>query len=77
MQALTGGSISIPTLDGRTLQIYITDIVFPGYEKRVVGEGMPLVDEPNKFGDLIIQFQIQFPLKLTPRQKQLMREALS
>eukprot|EP00708_Paratrimastix_pyriformis_P003713 GAFH01002507.1.p1 GENE.GAFH01002507.1~~GAFH01002507.1.p1 ORF type:complete len:317 (-),score=65.56 GAFH01002507.1:167-1117(-) len=45
-QALLGTIIDVPTLDGRTLSVGITDIVRPGYAKRVPGQGMPIVTAP-------------------------------
>ena len=49
----------------------------PGHEKRVVGEGMPLVEDPTKRGDLIVKFQLKFPSALDGRQKQLLKQALA
>lgn len=48
----------------------------PGYRKRVVGEGMPLVNDPSMRGDLVVEFRIQFPQTLSPQQKSLARQAL-
>ncbi|XP_071956113.1 dnaJ homolog subfamily B member 13-like [Antedon mediterranea] len=76
-KALTGCSVEIPTLDGRLLNIPINDIVSPGYQKIVPGEGMPLSSADTKQkGNLIIQFDIEFPKQLTPEKKQLIKEAL-
>ncbi|KAJ4461723.1 putative heat shock protein 40 [Paratrimastix pyriformis] len=47
-QALLGTIIDVPTLDGRTLSVGITDIVRPGYAKRVPGQGMPIVTAPPR-----------------------------
>lgn len=74
--ALTGGSIEVPTLDGRKIMVSINEIVSPGYRKRVVGEGMPLVNDPSMRGDLVVEFRIQFPQTLSPQQKSLARQAL-
>ncbi|XP_033113332.1 dnaJ homolog subfamily B member 13-like [Anneissia japonica] len=75
-KALTGCSVEIPTLDGRLLNIPINDIVSPGYQKIVPGEGMPISTEQNKKGNLIIRFEIEFPKQLTPEKKHLLKEAL-
>ncbi|TPP62904.1 Molecular chaperone [Fasciola gigantica] len=75
-QALLGCIVDVPTLDGRLLHVPITEIIHPGYEKVVPGEGMPLADEPGKNGDLRIQFNIQFPHKLNADQKLLIEQAL-
>lgn len=48
----------------------------PKYFKTVPGEGMPLPEDPTKKGDLFIFFDIQFPTRLTPKKKQLLRQAL-
>ena len=48
-----------------------------GHQKRVVGEGMPLVDDTNQqHGDLIIKFTVVFPPVLNQHQKALIRQAL-
>ncbi|KAG5444265.1 DnaJ sub B member 13 [Clonorchis sinensis] len=75
-QALLGCIVDVNTLDGRLLHVPITEIIRPGYEKVVPGEGMPLADEPGKNGDLRIQFEIQFPRKLNADQKLLVEQAL-
>ncbi|XP_018955698.1 dnaJ homolog subfamily B member 13 [Cyprinus carpio] len=75
-KALTGFSVEVETLDGRLLNIPINDIVHPQYTKVVTGEGMPLVNNPSKRGDLIIRFITHFPEKLSPEKKQLLKQAL-
>lgn len=76
-RALTGTVVDIHTLDERILHIPINDIVRPGYKKIVPGEGMPLSTDPSQKGDLIIEFNIEFPTSLTPERKELARTALS
>ncbi|XP_067289239.1 dnaJ homolog subfamily B member 13 isoform X2 [Pseudorasbora parva] len=76
-KALTGFSVEVETLDGRLLNIPINDIVHPHYTKVVTGEGMPLANSPAERGDLIIRFVTQFPEKLSPEKKQLLKQALS
>ncbi|KAK2162917.1 hypothetical protein NP493_1496g00014 [Ridgeia piscesae] len=75
--ALTGTVIEVLTLDDRLLSIPINDIVDPSYRKEVPGEGMPISGQPDKRGDLIIEFDINFPSKLVPFQKELIRRALT
>jgi DnaJ family protein B protein 13 len=75
-RALIGCTVEICTLDDRILNIPITDIVHPGYTKTVPSEGMPLVNEPDKKGDLVIEFNIVFPHTLSPDKKALIRKAL-
>ena len=77
VKALTGYTVEIHTLDERVIHIPITDIVEPGYKKMVPGEGMPITKDPEQHGDLIIEFEIEFPNSLTPDRKELLRKALT
>ncbi|KAJ8267027.1 hypothetical protein GJAV_G00137470 [Gymnothorax javanicus] len=76
-KALTGFSVEVPTLDCRLINIPINDVVHPNYHKVVPGEGMPLSDNPGQRGDLILQFDILFPEKLSSEKKKLIKQALS
>ena len=57
------------TLDGRTLNVRVRDIVRPGYCKVISGEGMPDQKNPNMKGNLVINFNVQFPNHLSEEQK--------
>ncbi|XP_076466315.1 dnaJ homolog subfamily B member 13-like isoform X3 [Babylonia areolata] len=76
-KALTGTMVDIHTLDERVLHIPINEIIKPGYTKTVPGEGMPMSSDPTQKGDLVIEFDIQFPNSLTPERKDLVKTALS
>ncbi|KAJ1685013.1 hypothetical protein LUZ63_016403 [Rhynchospora breviuscula] len=69
LEALTGCTVQLTTLDGRKLMIPIKAVVSLGYEEVVPKEGMPLPKEPSKRGDLRIKFSIKFPSRLTNDQK--------
>lgn len=75
-RALTGYTVEIHTLDERVLHIPINDIVKPGYKKVVPREGMPISTSPEEKGDLVIEFDIEFPQSLTPDRKELIKRAL-
>ncbi|KAM9321145.1 dnaJ homolog subfamily B member 13 [Gastrophryne carolinensis] len=75
-KALTGCTVEVETIDQRLLHIPINDIVHPKYSKVVPGEGMRVAGDPSQKGDLILQFDIQFPEHLTPQKKQQLRKAL-
>ena len=49
----------------------------PGYSKLVPGEGMPLSQNGDLRGDLILTFHTQFPPMLSPEGKRLIKHALS
>ena len=38
-KALGGGTVDVRTLDGRTLRVPLKEVVRPGYERVVAGEG--------------------------------------
>ncbi|CAC5424528.1 dnaJ homolog subfamily B member 13-like [Mytilus californianus] len=75
-KALTNCTVEIVTLDDRILNIPINDIIKPGYTKIVPGEGMPISQDPSKKGDLVIEFEIEFPTSLSPERKDLIKRAL-
>lgn len=69
-QALTGFKFVIETLDKRKLKLSITNVVYPGYQKIIPGEGLPkckvtdqaedlkpIKSEPLQYGDLIVKFE--------------------
>jgi DnaJ family protein B protein 4 len=68
-EALAGTTLSLTTLDGRTLNLNLPDVITPGYEKVLPREGMPIAKEPGKKGNLRLKFDISFPTRLTAEQK--------
>ncbi|KAF5193845.1 Chaperone protein dnaj [Thalictrum thalictroides] len=69
VEALTGYTVELTTLDGRTLTITINSVISPGFEEVVKEEGMPLPKEPTKRGNLKIKFNVKFPARITAEQK--------
>ncbi|KAL6496171.1 hypothetical protein OROGR_029429 [Orobanche gracilis] len=76
VEALTGYTAQVTTLDGRNLTIPINTIVNPNYEEVIKGEGMPIPKEPGKKGNLHIKFNVKFPTRLTTEQKTGMKRLL-
>jgi len=76
VKALVQCSVEVPTLDGRKIEIPVNNVIHPGFTTRVVGEGMPKVEDPSSRGDLIIEFFIEFPKELTIEQEKLISKAL-
>ncbi|CAI5440847.1 unnamed protein product [Caenorhabditis angaria] len=71
-QALCGFTYNVPTLDGPDYPFKCTDVIKPQTHRRLTGKGLPNPKSPNVRGDLIIEFQIEFPTSLTPEaQRQL------
>lgn len=47
----------------------------PEYEKIISGEGLPLVEDPEQRGDLIIDFNVEFPSYLSEASKKYVQKA--
>ena len=87
VESLTGPPLGVPKLtktvnmlDGRKLQVPVPlGIVKPGQETTISEEGMPIRKEgtvKNK-GDLIVKWEVVFPDRLTPAQKETIRKVLA
>lgn len=74
--ALVGTIVNVPTLDGRTLSVSCPEIISPGYQKSIPGEGMPLSKTPNIRGNLLIRFKVSFPQHLSEPQKTVIKKVL-
>lgn len=57
--------------------VFVITLHSPAYNKVVTGEGMPLSQDPSQRGNLILTFNIQFPVKLSAERKQLIKQALA
>lgn len=69
-QALVNPVLDVPTLDGRKLRITMNEVVTPSTKHVVKNEGMPIAKSPGEKGNLIINFNITFPTKLSEQQKE-------
>ncbi|KAF2282552.1 hypothetical protein GH714_038169 [Hevea brasiliensis] len=76
LEALTGKTVDLRTLDGRYLTIPVTDIIKPSHEIVILNEGMPISKEPHKKGKLRIKFDVTFPSRLTAEQKSDLKRVL-
>ncbi len=54
-------------------------IVQPGQETRISGEGMPVskAASAKRKGDLVVRWNVVFPTRITPAQKQELRKVLN
>lgn len=69
VQALTGCSLTVPLLGEETMHLNFDEIIHPGYEKVIRGQGMPKPKEQGKRGDLRIRFLVNFPEDLSHEQR--------
>lgn len=73
--ALCGTTVEFQHLNGTVKKVPLSDPVAPDRKKLLRGEGMPNSKTGRK-GDLIIEFDVEFPRTLNSRQKAAIREAL-
>jgi DnaJ homolog subfamily B member 4 len=81
VEALTntgGAKKQLELLDGRKLQVPVPPgVVKPGQETRIANEGMPIRRKgATGKGDLLVRWEVKFPDRLTPAQKEGVRKVL-
>ena len=72
-QAVLGGSIKVPTIEGKEIEVTIPKGTQFGEVLKMQGCGMPKLGKKG-FGDLLVRVQIEVPKKPTARQKELLEE---
>jgi len=75
-EALLGFTRSIKHLDGHLVTIDRHEVTQPFQTIVMHGEGMPIMNEENTFGDLHITFKVKMP-KLTPEEGKKLASILS
>lgn len=75
--AALGGEIEVPGLDRDVALVTIPHGTQTGKQFRVRGRGMPALNGGQSgggFGDLVVQVEVETPVKLTKRQRELLEE---
>jgi molecular chaperone DnaJ len=72
VQALLGGEIEVPTIDGR-VNMKIPAGTQPGTLLRLKGKGVSSIKSSKK-GDQFVKIDIEIPRQLTPEQRKLIEE---
>jgi len=73
VDAALGGDIEVPTIDGGRSRVKIPEGSQSGRQMRLRGKGMPALRSGGP-GDMFIELAVETPVKLTTRQKELLRE---
>ena len=71
--AALGGEIEAPTLDGGRTRVKIPAGSQSGKQLRLRGKGMPQL-RGGRFGDLYLELQVETPVNLSQKQKDLLAE---
>jgi molecular chaperone DnaJ len=71
--AALGGEIEVPILDGGRARVTIPEGTQTGHQFKLRGRGMPLLKANGHHGDLFIEVRVETPVKLSKKQKELLR----
>jgi molecular chaperone DnaJ len=72
--AALGGIVEVPTLDGGRAKITVPEGAQSGRQFRLRAKGMPVLRGGGMAGDLYIELAVETPVKLTKKQKDILRE---
>ena len=71
--ATLGGTIAVPTLEGKTLNVKVPAGIQPQAKLRLKGHGLP-VGPIGPRGDLLVRFMVEVPKEVTPSQQELIEK---
>lgn len=71
--ASLGGHIEVPTIDGGRVKVTIPEGTQSGHQFRLKGKGMTVLRSSAK-GDMYIEVQVETPVNLNKKQKEILRE---
>lgn len=71
--AALGGVMEIPGIDGHKIEVKIAAGTQTGQRIKIKNEGMPVIRSVDK-GNLWVEFNVETPVNLTSRQKELLEE---
>lgn len=71
--AALGGEIEVPSIDGHTARVKIPEGTQSGKQFRLKGKGMSIMRSSAR-GDMYIQTQVETPVNISKRQKELLEE---
>ena len=72
-QAALGGKLEVPTLKGRA-RLTLPAGTQTSRRLALRGKGLPHLNRPGVFGDLVVEVRVETPVNLSKRQKELLEE---
>jgi molecular chaperone DnaJ len=73
VDAALGGDVEVPNIDGGRSRVRIPEGSQSGRQMRLRGKGMPAL-RGGGVGDMLIELAVETPVKLTSKQKELLKE---
>lgn len=71
------GQLKVPTLTGDVISINIqNEVIKPSTIRRIQGRGLPFPKEPNRRGDIIVNFDIVFPDNISKSAREILMDVL-
>lgn len=71
------GQLKVPTLTGDVISINIqNEVIKPSTIRRIQGRGLPFPKEPNRRGDIIVNFDIMFPDNISKSAREILMDVL-
>jgi molecular chaperone DnaJ len=71
--AALGGNLEVPNIDGTRARVSVPPGTQTGSQFRLRGKGMSVL-RSNSRGDMYVEMQVETPVNLTKRQKELLKE---
>ena len=75
-EALTGGQLCIPLLNGVNYTYNYPALSSSSNRMKISGLGMPISKSPTQKGDLYVKFKVLLPTHLTTDQKELLNDVM-
>lgn len=73
-QAALGGTVHVPTLEGKELAMKVPKGSQPGSKLRLRGQGLPRMGAEGGRGDLLVRLTVEVPKRLSKDQKELLEK---
>ncbi len=68
-----GGTIEVPTIDGKRMKVTVPAGTQTGQQFRLKGKGMTILRSPNR-GDMFVEMLVETPVNLTKKQRDLLQQ---
>lgn len=68
--------MNISTMGGQVIPLPCGDVIKPSTMKRLLGEGLPFSKIHTQWGELTVEFQVQFPDRLTTKTQQILKQLI-